>query len=180
MWHPFDYLPSSWRIPVLVVLLILTVIVARKTNQPLKPFRIVALELAPNTEAAGIIMDRWKKDDPTLAAARLLQYWDNYFIICYSTLLALGCAVVADWLYSLNGIANFQGKLFAWLMWVAGVLDYGENYAINKMLDGRMESKWPKVSSLCASFKFIFLATGIMYIISGILVGLLPLHKPRE
>ena len=89
MWHPFDYLTGSWRIVAVVALFVLTVIVALKTSQPLKPFSMVALELAANPAAAKIIIERWKEDDRSLVAARLLQYWDNYLILCYSTLLAL-------------------------------------------------------------------------------------------
>jgi hypothetical protein len=173
MWHVFDYLQNPWRIYALAGLFVLTLIVAIKTNQPLKPFRIVALELAPNPEAAKIIIDRWKQDDSSLAAARLLQQWDNYFILCYSTFLALACVIVADWLYPLGTTANFQGKLLAWLMWIAAILDYVENHAINKMLDGNIENPWPKVSNSAASFKFIIIAAGVVYILSGILVGLL-------
>lgn len=170
MWHPFDYLTGSWRIVALVALVVLTIIVALKTRQPLKPFSMVALELAANSEAAKIIIERWKKDDDSLVAARSLQYWDNYLILCYSTLLALVCVIIADWLYPLGSTANFHGKLLAWLMWVAGVLDYVENFAINKMLAGLIEDPWPKVSSLSASLKFMLLAAGVVYILSGILV----------
>ena len=172
MWHPFDYLTGSWRIVAVVALFVLTVIVALKTSQPLKPFSMVALELPANPAAAKIIIERWKQDDRSLVAARLLQYWDNYLILCYSTLLALACVIVADWLYPLGSTANFHGKLLAWLMWVAGILDYVENYAINKMLAGMIESPWPKVSSSSAALKFMIIAAGVVYIMSGILVGL--------
>jgi small-conductance mechanosensitive channel len=131
---------------------------------------MVALELAPNSEAAQIIIDCWKENDPALRAARKLQFWDNFLILCYSTWLALACVMMANWLYSADATANFHGKLFAWLMWVAGILDYVENHAINKMLDGRIEKPWPTVSSVSASLKFMIVATGVMYILSGILV----------
>ena len=62
-------------------------------------------------------------------------------------------------------------------MWVAGILDYVENYAINKMLAGMIESPWPKVSSSSAALKFMIIAAGVVYIMSGILVGLLQ-RKP--
>src|SRR5690349_469406 len=177
MWHPFNYLPRAWRVPVLVLLVVLTVVVARQTQQPLNAFPMNALELAPNTTAAGIIISVWKTVDPALYFAHLLQHWDNYFIPCYSTSLALACVIIADWLFSANATANFHGKLLAWLMWVAGILDYVENHAINKMLDGSIESRWVKMSSYSASIKFALIGTGFIYFLSGILVGLVRRKK---
>ena len=177
MWHPFNYFPRSWRIPVLVLLVALTFIVARQTQQPLYAFPMNALELAPTTKAAEIIIQTWKAVDFDLSSARLLQYWDNYFILCYSTTLALACIFIADWLYSLETRANFHGKLLAWLMWVAGVLDYVENHAINKMLDGSIETRWVKLSSGSASVKFALIATGLIYFFSGLFVGLVRRKK---
>jgi hypothetical protein len=171
MWHAFNHLPRSWRIPVLILLFALTVLVGYQTQQPLYPFPMSALELAPNTSAADIIISGWKAADKDLHFARLLQYWDNYFILCYSTLLALACVFIADWLYAADARANFHGKLLAWLMWVAGILDYIENYAINKMIDGSIESRWVKLSYRSASVKFALIATGLIYFFSGLLVG---------
>jgi hypothetical protein len=179
MWHPFSFLPRSWRIPVLVVLFALTLLVAAKTNQPLYAFPMSALELAPNKDAAEIIIDCWKGVDPELKAARLLQYWDNYFILCYSTFLALGCFIITDWLYSSEARANLLGKLLAWLMWAVAILDYVENYAINQMLRGRIESPWPKTSSISASLKFALIGAGITFIVTSLVVRLLLRNAPR-
>jgi hypothetical protein len=172
MWHPFDYVPRSWRIPALVILFALTVFVGYITNQKLEVFPINALELAPNVEAAQVIINEWRKVDRNLDAAHLLQYRDNFFILCYSTFLALGCFIVADRLYASEATANFHGKLFAWLMWVAGALDYVENHAINKMLAGPVVDPWPTVSSISASIKFALIGTGSVYILSSIMVRL--------
>jgi len=173
MWHPFDYLPRSWQIPALVILFALTVLAAIQTNQPLNTFPMNALELAPNPDAAKIIINCWKGVDPKLEAARLLQYWDSYFILCYSTFLALGCYVIANRFYSSETNGKTLGKLLAWLMWVAGILDYVENYAINKMLGGRIENPWPKVSSVCASLKFAIIGAGLVFIVTAIVAHML-------
>jgi len=130
-----------------------------------------ALELAPNTDAAGIIIGYWKAIDSNLNLAHLLQHWDNYFILCYSTSLALACLIIADWLYASEPRANFHGKLLASLMLVAGILDYVENYAINKMLDVGVETRWVKMSFWSASIKFALIGTGFIYIISGVFIG---------
>jgi len=173
MWHPLNHLPRRWRIPVLVLLCALTWFVARQTQQPLYAFPMSALELAPNTDAAGIIISCWKTLDPDLHFARFLQHWDNYFIVCYSSSLALACVLIADWLYSSETRANFHGKLLAWLMWVAGILDYVENYGINRMLDGNIESRWVKLSFGSASIKFALIGTGLVYFVTGLFVGLI-------
>lgn len=173
MRHPFNYLPCAWRPPVLAVLAALTVFVGYKTNQSLNIFPVTALELAPNEQAAQIVIDCWRGTDPDLKAAHLVQYRDNFFILCYSTFLALGCVIVADWLYSSESTANLHGKLLAWLMWVAGILDYVENYAINKMLDGNIVQPWPTVSSVSASIKFALIGTGAVYLLSSLVVRVL-------
>ena len=177
MRHPLKNNPRSWRLVVLVVLIALTFIVGRQTKQDLYVFPMNALELAPNTKAAWIIIALWKAIDPGLHAAHSLQYWDNYFILCYSTSLALACLIIADWLYSSEARANFHGKLLAGLMLVAGILDYVENYAINKMLDGSVETRWVNMSSWSASIKFALIGTGLIYIISGVVVGLMRRKK---
>ena len=171
LWHPFNRLPRSWRVPVLLLLVALTFAVGRLTRQPLYAFPMNALELAPSKEAGEIIIGCWKVVDPTLHFATTLQHYDNYFIPCYSTTLALACVFIADWLYSPDTWANFQGKLLAWLMWVAGILDYVENYGINKMLAGKIEDRWVKMSDYSASIKFAFIAAGLTYFFTGLFVG---------
>jgi hypothetical protein len=170
MWHPFNYLSRSWQLPVLVVLFAFTAFAAYETHQSLNIFPINALELAPSVDAAKVIIKGWQQTDPNLDAAKLLQFRDNFFILCYSTFLAFGCFIVADRLYSAELTANLQGKLFAWLMWVAGILDYVENYALNKMLDGSIVPPWPTVSSVSASIKFALIGTGCVYMLSGLVV----------
>ncbi len=174
MWHPFDYIPYSWQLPLLAVLLVLTVFVAIKTNQPLNIFPINALELAPNERAAQIIIDCWRRTDRDLKLARLLQFRDNFFIPCYSTFLALGCFIVAERLFSSEPTANLHGRLFAWLMLVAGILDFFvENHAINKMLNGNIVQPWPTVSTVAASIKFVLIGTGSVYMLSSLVVCVL-------
>ena len=178
MWHPFNYLRRSWRVPLLAILFALMVIVGGKTNQSLTPFPMSALELAPNADAAKIIIGYWQKTDHDLTAAHLLQSWDTYFILCYSTFFALACVSISDWLYSSEPNANRLGKLFAWLMWVAGLLDYVENYAINRMLnqmvhDQTIVGRWPTMSSVSALFKFAFIGAGCVYILTSLVVRVL-------
>lgn len=176
MWHPFKYLRRSWRIAALVIFLVLTVLLACQTNQQnklLNVFPVYMLELAPDTKAATVIIDSWKEVDRSLNTARLLQSWDTWFVLCYSTFLALACFMVADWVYSSEANGNRLGKLFAWLMWVAGILDYVENYAIKKMLDGPIVDPWPAVSFRSASIKFLFIGTGVVYILTSIVVRVL-------
>ena len=57
-------------------------------------------------------------------------------------------------------------------MWVAGILDYVENYAINQMLAGMVVKPWPAVSSKCAAIKFALIGTGFIYIASSLGIAL--------
>jgi di/tricarboxylate transporter len=171
LWHPLNRLPRSWRVPALLVLFALTLAVGCLTQQPLNAFPMSALELAPNTDAARIIINCWQVVDSNLHFATTVQHYDNYFIPCYSTTLALACVFIADWLFSPDAWANFHGKLLAWLMWVAGILDYIENYGINKMLAGKIEDRWVHMSYYSALIKFALIAAGLTYFFTGLFVG---------
>ena len=191
MWHPLLLIPEGWpRLVALAILIILIVILARRapSADPLKPYRLVSLELAGNETIAATIIGAWKdKENTKLNLALALQRLDTlFFIPLYSTLLALVCVMVADWLYARGTLAHTQGILLAYAMWLAAVLDWVENYEMDKMLraalgttaEEAVKVSSPALATACASFKFLIIGAGILYLLTGVVARLLQLKSP--
>jgi branched-subunit amino acid transport protein len=176
MWHPFQAIPVGWwRGLSYVVLLILTLLIGSKTNVALKP-RMLLLELAGTKSKADRIINKWREDG-ALDNALTLQKWDDYFLIFYSVALSLACIIVTDAMFSPASSGYAWGLMFSWAALVAGVLDFIENRAINRMLSGVVENPWPQLSFVCAALKFLILAACFIYVLSG-LVARFSLLKP--
>ena len=193
MWHPLQLIPEGWpRLVALAVLIVLILILGKSapSADPLKPYRPVSLELAGNREIAATIIGAWKdKDNTKLNLALALQRLDTlFFIPLYSTLLALVCVMVADWLYARGTLAHTQGILLAYAMWLAAVLDWVENYEMDKMLraalgttaEEAVKVSSPALATACASFKFLIIGAGICYLLTGVAARLFQLktHAP--
>jgi len=181
MWHPLLLIPEGWpRLLALAILIALIVILAVSAPpaDPLKPYRPVSLELAGNETIAATIIGTWKdKENTKLNLALALPRLDTlFFIPLYSTLLALVCVMVADWLYARGTLAHTQGILLAYAMWLAAVLDWVENYEMDKMLraalgvtpEEAVKAGSPALATGCASFKFLIIGAGICYLLTGV------------
>src|SRR2546421_13124243 len=85
MWHPLLLIPEGWpRLLALAILIILIVILARRapSADPLKPYRLVSLELAGNETIAASIIGAWEdKDNTKLNFALALPRLDTLFFI---------------------------------------------------------------------------------------------------
>jgi hypothetical protein len=182
LWHPLHLIPSGltdWL--VLGLLVALTLGLAPKTNQrSLKPpgkasWNIVSLELAGNEEKASAIIASWEKGEVNDALSSL--YWDNFFLLAYSTAIALGCVMAADRLHA-PGILEYNlAILLAWAQWLAALLDITENFALDKMLRGAVKSPWPQIARWCAIPKFIIIVAGLGYVAIAVIIELVALLK---
>jgi hypothetical protein len=177
IYHPLEALPQGWPTWVaFAVLLALSVVVARKTTPDLKregvPHRnIVALQLAGDSVAARHIIGNWEEHG-LLGEVRRHLRWDALFILVYSTLTALACVIAARAFTCPTTDARRFALFVAWLPWLAGLLDYFENYAIHRMLGGFEGETWPRVSAVCAALKFALLITlGLCWGLAGVLLG---------
>ena len=193
MWHPLLLIPEGWpRLLALAILIVLIVILARSapSADPLKPYRPVSLELAGNETIAATIIGAWKdKENTKLNLALALQRLDTlFFIPLYSTLLALVCVMVADWLYARASLAHTQGILLAYAMWLAAVLDWVENYEMDKMLraalgttaEEAVKASSPALATACASFKFLIIGAAVCYLLTGVVARLLQGKTPAH
>ena len=98
-------------------------------------------------------------------AARWNIVLDAVFIPIFAAALSLAATIVARrWLPTL-------GMVLAWLMPLAGLLDYAENYALWRLLAGDFQPHWPLVAAWCAGVKFALVGvTALCYVLPGLLL----------
>ncbi|MFL6254431.1 MAG: hypothetical protein ACJ74T_05390 [Pyrinomonadaceae bacterium] len=176
VWHPLNALPEGWPTGVaFVVILALLVFVGRKAKPDLAregvPHRnVVALELAGDSIAAKHIIGNWEEHGLIGEVRRQLR-WDAVFILAYSTLTALACVIAARAFTCPLTDARRFALFVAWLPWLAGLLDYAENYAIYRMLGGFEGEMWPRLSASCAALKFAIIITLGLWGLAGVIIG---------
>ena len=177
MRHPFQAIPVGWwRGISYVVLLSLTLFIQSNMNLDLKPKRMIYLELAGTKDKADEIINGWKTSG-TFENALTLQKWDDFFLIFYSLALSLACVIVTDVMFSPASSGYRLGLALAWAALLAGVLDFIENRAINRMLAGPVENYWPQLSLICAGLKFLIRLACFIYVLGG-LVARFSILKP--
>jgi hypothetical protein len=183
LWHPLELIPNglaSWL--VLGLLVALSLGLAPKTNQrslttEQAPCGIVSLELAGNEEKASAMIASWQKKGAYDDALSSL-YWDNFFLLAYSTAIALGCVMAADRLHAPGTLEYNLAILLAWAQWLAALLDRTENFALEKMLRGAVKSPWPQIARWCAIPKFIIVVfAGLGYVAIAVIIGIVALLK---
>lgn len=182
LWHPLHLIPSGlthWL--VLGLLVALTLGLAPKTNQrslttKQAPCGIVSLELAGNEETASAMIASWQNKKAYDDALSSL-YWDNFFLLAYSTAIALGCVMAADKLHAPGTLEYNLAILLAWAQWLAALLDRTENFALEKMLRGAVKSPWPQIARWCAIPKFIIVFAGLCYVAIAVIIGIVAILK---
>jgi hypothetical protein len=171
MSSPLEFIPPGWpRGIAFIFLFTSTLLVGSHTNVELKDQRMVKLELAGTSERAAKIIDSWKANG-SFENAKLLQWWDDYFLIFYSLTFSLACVMVGSLFHN---YMHQLGSLLGWLAIGAGAFDFIENRAINQMLADHL-TNWPQLSFGCASIKFVILIVCLLYIVAGTAFHLLSL-----
>lgn len=161
-------IPVRLRLPIFLVSLLLTIVVAWLMTAPLMtehaPFGIVSLELARFPEVARRVIDSWTVEQQAQAAAGVRL--DFLWLICYSTSLSLACV----WAAGIQRCSDFLVKIgyfLAWLLWLAALLDAVENVALLQMLGGDTAPLWPALSYWAALLKFDIVILGLLYVLAG-------------
>jgi hypothetical protein len=171
--HPLNAIPEGWPTWLaFAALFALFLFVGGKTSSHLDcegvlHRNVVALELAGDSVAAKHIIGNWNDYD-LLGEVRRQLKWDAAFILVYSTLTTLGCVIAARAFTSPGTGARAFALFVAWVPWLAGLLDYAENYAIYQMLGGFEGETWPRVSAVCATLKFAFVITLGLWGLAGV------------
>jgi hypothetical protein len=159
MSHPFEEVPKSTLPIVIVALTPITLAVGRAMAAPLRtgtaPLGIVSLELARSVRKARDILGSWSAEQKRMALRNTRL--DYAFLVCYSTLLAVGCVWASggfkeDWRHVGGGLA--------WAQWDARALDAVENVGLLYLLRGRIEVRWTRLASGCAVPRFLLIVHG--------------------
>lgn len=153
----FERLPHPWwTLAVFTVLTIVMAIVLGFQGASLRthdvPRGIGDFELAGTKECAAKIMKAWGAEGIRVAIVNTLL--DFLFIPCYTTMLAL----IFFWLASLTKhlpVIPVVLLVWAWLMWVAGILDVIENLCMLGMLTAGANAILARIAQVCATVKFV-------------------------
>ncbi len=184
---PFAWLPAHVQRPVFVALAavaILLMVVLQVLGAPLKtdgapaPNGIISFELAGDLAAATSILQAWGSQGQVYAGLQLGL--DYLFIVAYATAIALGCAVCAQALHDRGLRFAPLGIWLAWALFVAGLLDCIENYALIQLLLGSQDALMPLVARWCAIPKFAIVIAGLAYVVAaGLALLVAGINKPR-
>ena len=114
---------------------------------------------------AQVIVDAWSQDDAKRRWALFSLSFDFIFIAVYSTLIAIGCVLVAQ-----NGqlptLLSTFGVLVAWAQLLAALFDCIENAFQFTMILSRSGELAPYTST-ASSAKWLLIGLGVAYMIVG-------------
>jgi hypothetical protein len=184
MTHPFEKIPARhrkrvyWSMFAFTLFLSVTITLfgddlreaLDNSGQPVTPHGIGSFELVHNAAEADRILHFWGTTGKMSAALNL--GFDYLFIVAYANTLALGCVWVACLLRE-RGFRRLAaaGIFFAWLQWLAGILDCVENAALIRILFHGPTDTLALISRWCAIPKFtLALVFGLGYLILGTIV----------
>lgn len=139
---------------------------ARKLWFPETPRRAIDLELAYTEQEARRVIGVWERAGLRDEVYRHL-IWDNVFILCYSTLAALGCVMAARAFFGGRPTAYGVALFVAWLPWLAGMFEYVENSAMRAMMGGFGGETLPRLGGRAATAKFAIMLPIGGYALAG-------------
>lgn len=139
--------------------------------RPYTPKNIIQFELAKTIPVASEIISNWGAEGVALAKTSI--YLDFMFIVLYCSAIMLGCKVCS--LFSRKIALVKVGFILSWLIWVAGLCDAIENFAMLKTLE-EVNQQTISMAFYLATIKFSIVLTGLLFIVTATLVGFL---KPR-
>jgi hypothetical protein len=182
--HPFEKIPAQYRKRIYWTMFVFTLFMSitltllgsdlreyiDNNGQQVTPQGIASFELIRNAEEADRILHFWGTAGKISAAFNI--GFDYLFIFAYANTIALGCVWIATVLRERKfKIFAMAGILFAWLQWLAGVLDCIENAAMMKILFHGPTDMLAQISRWCAIPKFtLALIFGFAYQIVGLLI----------
>ncbi len=161
-----------------MMLTLLLFLVLGQIDKPLQteaaPRGIVSFELAKTTSESLAILHSWDAEAKIYAGLSLGI--DYLFMVAYGGFFALAVLLLAPKLP--DGFLKKTARIIAWLIFLAVLLDAIENYGLIRLLTGSPSQTWVSLAYYCAGLKFILLAIGVVYLISGLSV--LALKKKNQ
>ncbi|MBT3315066.1 MAG: hypothetical protein HN390_10680 [Anaerolineae bacterium] len=169
MSHPLDFIPTSSRKKIFILLLALTFILVgifgildAPLRNPASPSGIVSFELAGTVEKANTIMESWDSRAQLFAAFGL--GFDYLFLLVYGLTISLGVLMVAS---KHGGKFAEMGSYVGWGVLLAALFDAVENFALWRLLSGSATAFCPRVAAISATIKFFLLALGLGFALIG-------------
>jgi hypothetical protein len=170
----------NYKFLILAVGTIIMLVVMGKTGATLKtpttPHGILNLEFASNSDTVNGILQVWQKTTSTdnIKAATINTLLDFIFLIFYSLFLNNLCNIIA---VKLSGLLAVAGKIIAYGVLVAGVLDMIENTGMLLSLNGHMNDETAIITCVAASIKWLLVIVTLLYVIVGGLIALFKNNK---
>ena len=130
----------------------LTVVMVTVMKQQIGPLHVGDLELAGTKEKAAAVLKGWGEEGKRIVRVNTLL--DFLFIPCYTTLLALLWFLMASKTSRFGAVSTIL-NVWAWLMWVAGILDVIENLCMLSMMGREPTELLARLSQICATVKFV-------------------------
>jgi hypothetical protein len=143
------------------------------------PNGIVSLELAGNFDRATLIVQSWPRKSPEGISLRPIAVhsliYDCFFMVLYTTTLALACLIAATVIESSHpkmkqfGLTRL-GTALARVQVLVLTLDATEDFAMWRTIRGSPSHFWPILATSCAVPKFILIGLSSAYILFAFVV----------
>lgn len=169
MTHPFEEIPPHWQTRLFGLLVLLSVVLPAAMMHPgltteAAPAGIVSFELAGTVAASQAMVDSWSEE------ARLHMAFglglDYLFLGVYSSAIIL--AILWARRHWQGGALVSIALPLAWAQWLAALCDAIENAALLRILERGATEPWPLVAAGCAGVKFLLIALGLLYALTGL------------
>lgn len=141
----------KWRFFISFLLTAAFIIWMKSFLSPFHSGDIVEFEMAKTAERAEAILLQWQETGKFQAAIQSV-YLDFIFIVFYTITIAFGCLYISS--FSGNEILVRTGKFFAVLIFLAGIFDVVENFAMLETLKEGITSNQVKLAHNMAISKF--------------------------
>jgi len=172
MQHSFEWLPPRFRLPLLAVLFVITLVIGNRLRVQGKPLRtdaapngMLSLQFAWTGDRARRIIASWKQ---VLDVARRQIRLDFGFLLVYPLFLALACAVVAG---SPQNRWAGGGEFLSWAVLLALPLDAIENSISLRMLGHGPSPARSRAASFAAIVKWLLVVATVLYLVgAGVLI----------
>lgn len=137
-------------------------------NAPLQttaaPLGMISYELARTEANAASMLGSW--DEAARLAAAFSLGLDYLFLVSYATAIGMVCWAVAA---RHEGRWATLGRLLAWGLLLAALLDAVENLALWQQLQHGAGASLARLAWLAALAKFALVAAGLLYALGGLI-----------
>lgn len=129
---------------------------------------ILALQLAGDSTTVRSITDGWEAEH--FLRAGFLLGLDYLFAVAYAIFVALACLWSASILRRRIRSLGWIGRMLAWAVLGAALLDAAENVMLLHQLLHGPAFPWPEITRSVALVKFLLVGAAVGYSLAGLVV----------